>query len=529
MLDLKILNANVIDGSGKPAFRADVGIQDGKIAALGALAQTPALKTCHADGKTLTPGFIDIHRHADCALFRPDFGKLELAQGLTTIVNGNCGLSAVPCAGPFRTQIEDYLTAVTGRPDASFDASAMAGYLACAQRQGTPVHVGMLCGSGTTRAFVAGFDTVHLSKEQLRQIQAALTQALADGALGVSLGLGYAPDCFYRTEELIEALAPLRGSERPITVHMRQEGSGVVGALQEMIQVARALGTRVEISHLKSIGKVNWRSCTPQMLRLLSQARQEGLDIGCDVYPYTAGSTQLIHVLPPECQEGGVEELTRKLHEPAFRQTLKARMLTGEDFENISLLAGFENIVASSIPAGENKRFEGMSIEAIAAARGTDCFTALFDLLEQEHCAVTMIDFVADEEDIADILRDAHSCVISDATYPTSGMLHPRVYGSFARLIERYVLDQKVLSLEQAVHKVTGRAAQVMNLRTKGLIAPGMDADLLLFDPASIHERGTYLDPAQLAAGFDDILVAGRFAVENGRFADLSAGQILKA
>ena len=126
MLDLKILNANVIDGSGKPAFRADVGIQDGKMAALGALAQTPSLKTCHADGKTLTPGFIDIHRHADCALFRPDFGKLELAQGLTTIVNGNCGLSAVPCAGPFRTQIEDYLTAVTGRPDASFDASAMA-------------------------------------------------------------------------------------------------------------------------------------------------------------------------------------------------------------------------------------------------------------------------------------------------------------------------------------------------------------------------------------------------------------------
>lgn len=354
-----------------------------------------------------------------------------------------------------------------------------------------------------------------------------IEQELAAGALGVSLGLGYAPDCFYSTEALIEALQPLKNSGIPITVHMRQEGSGVVDALREMIAVAKALHTPVEVSHLKSIGKANWRKCTPEMLRLMQEARQEGVEIACDVYPYTAGSTQLVHVLPPESQKGGLEVLTENLSDPAFRKALKARMLTGSDFENISLLVGFENIVASSISLEDLRKYEGQSIAAIAQQERKEPFTALFDLLQAAHCDVTMIDFIADEDDICDILRDAYSCVISDSTYPTTGMFHPRVYGTYTTLLEHFVREKRALSIESAVHKCTGRAAKVMGLKTKGILSPGMDADLNLFDLSAVHTCATYSDPAKFSTGIDTVFVAGRPAILNGIFTGSMAGKVL--
>ena len=203
----------------------------------------------------------------------------------------------------------------------------------------------------------------------------------------------------------------------------------------------------------------------------VEQARQEGVSIACDVYPYTAGSTQLVHVLPPESQKGGLEVLTENLSDPAFRKALKARMLTGSDFENISLLVGFENIVASSISLEDLRKYEGQSIAAIAQQERKEPFTALFDLLQAAHCDVTMIDFIADEDDICDILRDAYSCVISDSTYPTTGMFHPRVYGTYTTLLEHFVREKRALSIESAVHKCTGRAAKVMGLKTKGILS----------------------------------------------------------
>lgn len=527
MFDYLIKNGQLIDGTGSPARRADVGITDGKIAAIGDLSAAQAGTVIDAAGKTVTPGFIDIHRHADAALFRPHFGELELKQGLTTIVNGNCGLSITPCSGPYRGEIEAYLTPVTGELSADADCSSMQAYLDAARRQPSPIHTAMLAGSGTIRACAAGFSAPTLDAAQLRTVRSLIERELAAGALGVSLGLGYAPDCFYSTETLIEALRPLQDSGIPITVHMRQEGSGVVGALQEMIMVARALRTPVEISHLKSIGKANWRSCTPEMLRLMAEARQEGVRIACDVYPYTAGSTQLVHVLPPETQQGGMEALTEHLADPAFRETLKARMLTGSDFENISLLAGFENIVVSSVRLDGLRQYEGQSIAQIAEQQGKDPFTCLFDLLQAAHCDVTMIDFIAAEDDICDILRDTHSCVISDSTYPTTGMLHPRVYGTYTTLLEHFVREKQVLSLEAAVHKVTGRPAAVMGLRTKGVLAQGMDADINIFDPAQIHTRATYQDPAQFSDGLDTVFVSGQPAILHGALTGRKDGTVL--
>lgn len=523
MLTYLIKNVWILDGSGGEAIFGNVGLKEGKIAAAGPAVTGESAHVIDGKGRVLTPGFIDIHRHADAALLRPGFGRAELAQGLTTIINGNCGLSLSPVYGPYSEAVLDYLAPITGRAEAVFPA--LADYLAQAKR--LPLHAGMLVGMGTLRACAAGFRDGELTGGEVRQLHGALERALADGALGVSLGLGYAPDCFYTTSQLIRALEPLRRSGRVITVHMRQEGDGVVDALREMLEAARALETPVEISHLKAIGRRNWRKAVPEMLRLITRAREEGLDVSCDVYPYPAGSTQLIHVLPPEFQTGGLERLTAALQDPEARREMRRRMENDADFENIAALAGFENIRAASFRRPENAVFEGLSIAEIAEKQGKNPYDALFDLLAAENCAVSMIDFIADEADIEDILRAPFSGVISDATYP-SGLCHPRVYGAFPRLLERYVKERGVLTLPEAVRKITRQPAERFRLAGKGTIAPGADGDLCLFDPAAVHETGTWTEPDRLAQGMDWVFVGGVPAIEEGTFTGNMGGSCLR-
>lgn len=527
MYDYLIQNALILDGSGAPAVSGDVAIAGGSIAAVGQLPGAPAHQVIDAQGRYLTPGFIDVHRHGDAALFSPDYGQAELAQGLTTVVNGNCGLSLAPVGGPHRAEALHYLAPVVGNMPEGMDFPTLADYRAQARRVPLRLNNGMLAGMGTLRTCVAGFQDGDLSDGEYRKLHALLERALGDGALGASLGLGYAPECFYSTAGLIRALEPLRNSGVPITVHMRQEGDGVTEALREMLTVARALRTPVEISHLKAIGKRNWGRAVPEMLALLAEARREGLDVSCDVYPYPAGSTQLIHVLPPEFQVGGLEALTEALRTPAVRAEMRRRMETGTDFENISLLAGFENIRATSLHLPENRKLEGRSIAEIAQLRNQDPFDALFDLLASEHCAVSMIDFIASEEDIDTILRAPFSSVISDATYPVGGLLHRRVYGTFPRLLETYVRGRQVLSLPEAVRKITRLPAERMGLSKKGRIAVGADADLCLFRPEAVHETDTWSAPEQLARGMDYVFVNGVPAVAEGTFTQAHSGQVL--
>ena len=527
MLDTLIRGAQVVDGTGRAAFPADVGILDGMIEEVGDLQGAQAFETIEANGRVLTPGFIDIHRHADAAVFREDFGRSELSQGLTTLVNGNCGMSLAPLFGAHADECARYLAPITGNIEPALRFDSLASYFKAAQGHGLPLSCAELIGMGTLRTLAAGFAAGELSPLALRELHYHMEQALADGACGVSLGLGYAPEIFYSTDGLIRALAPLHRSGVPICVHMRQEGDGVVDALREMLEVARALQTPLEVSHLKAIGGRNARKAVPEMLSLIARAREKGVDVMCDVYPYTAGSTQLIHVLPPEVQEGGTEKLTKRLLDGAARREMRARMETGSDFENITLLVGFENVVAIGLQTDEYRRFEGKSIAEVAQALQKDPFDALFDLLAAEKCGAGMIDYISDEEDVRDILRAPFSGVISDATYPGGGRVHPRVYGTFARLIEKYVVREKLLTLEQAVHKVTGQAAERFGFEHKGRVAAGMDADLLLFSPESIRENGTYAQPKVCASGFDEVLVLGQRVIENGVYRGGRNGEML--
>lgn len=507
---LLIKNGRIIDGTGAKPFNADLAVDNGKIMLVGRCDSfgASARRVIDAAGMCVTPGFIDIHRHADAAVFRPGFGQCEISQGLTTIVNGNCGLSAAPLCGPYKEEIKRYLRPITGEIPDDMPCGSMKEYLDAVR--GLPINTYMLAGAGTARAVAAGYATERLSDEHYSRIHRLLDESLEAGALGISLGLGYSPECFYTTKELIRALEPVRNTDIPVTVHMRQEGAGVLKSVREMITVGRELSCPIHISHLKAMGRDNWGRLVPQALSLIEAAINEGLDITCDVYPYTAGSTQLMHILPPDFLAGGPEKTAQRLKTPAARRELAERIADGSGFDNIAALAGWDGIILTSLMSEKNKCYEGMSIEEIARVRKESPLDACCDLLAEEQCQITMIDYMASEDDIAAILKAPFSNLISDATYPNEGRLHPRVYGTFTRLIEHFVIEKEVISLEEAVNKMTLMPAKALRLNSKGVIAPGADADICIFKPEELHERASYLEPCRVSEGMKAVIVGGK-------------------
>lgn len=501
-------------------------ISDGKISAVGTSADGHADTVLDCIGKVITPGFIDIHRHGDAAAFRPGYGEAELCQGLTTVVNGNCGLSAAPFGGSHSDAIRRYLAPITGELPEILPTETLAQYFAALPD--APIHQGMLVGGGTLRASAAGYELLHLTDADYAAIHSAMERALADGAMGVSLGMGYAPECFYTTKELICALAPIAHTDIPLTVHMRQEGAGVCDSIREMLSVAEALRCPLHISHLKAMGRDSWGKKIPEALCLLRQAKQQGLDVSCDAYPYTAGSTQLLHILPPDFLEGGLDRTLVRLQDIAARRELAQRIESGEGFDNIAALAGWDGIYLTSLRLPEHQRYLGKNFREIAEQMHLSPLDACCDLLVRERGEITMIDFMASEEDITAVLQSDLSSLISDSTYPTAGKLHPRVYGTFPRFIQHFVEEKGVLTLEQAVHKMTAAPAEALRLRGKGRIAVGMDADLCVFDPAAIRETAAYADPCRPAEGMSYVLVGGEIALCDGKPTGKKAGKILK-
>jgi N-acyl-D-aspartate/D-glutamate deacylase len=522
--DVIIKNGSIVDGSGTEAYRADLGVTGKNIAAIGDLSAANAGEILDAAGKVVTPGFLDAHRHADTAIFRDGFGRAELLQGLTTVINGNCGLSAAPVFGPHKDDVAAYLYPITGDLG-DVPVSSLSAYQNALKQRPLPIHAGMLVGLGTVRACVAGFSK-DLDDEDYRAIHTLLERTLSDGALGVSLGLGYAPECFFDTAGLVRALEPIRDTDIPLSVHMRSESMNLLDSIDEAVALAKALRVPLQISHLKAVGKDRWGTLIYDALDRIRRAKEDGLDVMCDAYPYTAGSTQLLHVLPPEFLEGGTDAIKARLIDSKAQKRLKERLDFGMDFDNYAMLIGWENIEISSVRCEADKRLVGKTIAVASGNEEPWRFAA--ELLSRNGCAVTMIDRLTHEDDIAAIYKEPFSYVISDATYPKDGLLHPRVYGAFSHVLERFVKARKTLTLAEAVKKMTRMPADRYHLLNKGRIEIGADADLLIFDPARVHERATFDDPAQCSAGIETVFVNGAVTVENGICTGKTNGTVLE-
>lgn len=525
MLDLIIRGGTLLDGSGGAPYRADIGIRNGKIAAIGTVGESAA-ESIDADGYCVTPGFIDIHRHGDAEVFRDSFGAAELHQGLTTIVNGACGLSLAPFGAAHRDELLRYLKPITGTLDETIPTASMSDYLKALNNRSLPLNVAMMVGGGTVRTDVCGYRVQE--PEDMREVHRRLEGALSEGAIAVSLGLGYAPECFYSTDGLIRALEPLRGGNIPVTVHMREEGDMVCEAVEEMLTVARTLRIPLHISHLKAMGQRNWRKRIPDALRRIERARADGMDVTCDVYLYEAGSTQLLHLLPPDFLEGGTEVIAERLRQTSQRDLLRERIKNAHDFDNIAQMVGWDNIILSTLNLPEYLPLIGKTVAEAARQLGEDPMDCICRLLSDEHCAVTMIDRINCEDDIREILRAPFSSVISDATYPTIGLPHPRVYATYGRIIETYVLREHVLSLPEAIRKITSAPAEAMRLRGKGRLAVGFDADINVFRPEEIHAPATFADPRRLCEGIDTVLVGGKPAIRHGKRTTICTGRVLR-
>lgn len=515
MLDTLIRGARIVDGSGAPAFFGEIGIQGDRIVLVRDRIDQPAGKVIEAFGLVACPGFVDIHRHADLAVFRPGFGELEARQGVTSIVNGQCGLSTAPCPPERRAEMFEFLRTIVGAAPAFAQYNSFAEYLALLRRQPLPIHVGCCVGNGAVRMAAAGFANGALSPRQLETAREHLRASLQAGALGVTLGITYAPENQYRVESFLQVLAPMRDFDLPLATHMRGEGRTLHQSEREVLAVAEGLGVALEISHFKSIGKAFWGEYIDQALAIVEEARGRGQPVTIDAYPWTAGASQLYQYLPPSFQDGGYDAVCARLRDPARRAALKAELSDpSEAFENQLYYIGWENTMISGVSTPENRRYVGLTVEQIAEQTGKDPYEAAFDLLAEEHCGVGMINFISSEADNRRILQKDYCSIISDAIYGEGSLPHPRVYGTFPRVLATLVRDEGVLSLESAIHKMTRQPAEVYHLERKGLLAEGMDADLVLFDPDRVQTRATYRDPACMPTGFARVLVAGQTVVD---------------
>lgn len=493
--DLLIVNGRVLDGSGNPWRRADVGIRGGRIAAVGRLDAAGAARTIDAAGRIVAPGFIDVHSHAVEALTREALRDARplIAQGITTII---------------------------GNPDGGGPVD-LAAQRAALEQGGTGVNVGLMIGHGSVRSTVMGGADRAPAGEELARMQAIVARAVRDGAFGLSSGLFYAPGSFAQLDEVI-ALARAAGGV--YASHIRDEGNysiGVLAAVQEVIDVAERAGVRGVVTHIKALGPDNWGLGAAAATRI-ELARARGIDVLADQYAYDASSTSLGAALVPRwAQAGGAGEFRARLADPATRARIIAQMR-----ENIRRRGGARSIVIAS--HGPDRSLEGQSLDQIAEARRTAPERAALAIVEAGGASI--VSFNMSEEDILALMRKPWTMTSSDGGLALAGegRPHPRNNGAFTRKLTRYVLERGAVSIEDAMRSMTSLPASTFGIEGRGTIAPGAFADLAVFDPAALRERATYADPHQLSEGMWLVIVNGEPVIQDGAFTGRRPGKVIR-
>ena len=520
MLDILIKGGEVIDGTGRPRYRADVAIEGSQIMEVGILPGAEGRVVIDASNLAVAPGFIDMHSHADFLLPIVETAEGLLRQGITTSVVGQCGASPAPLSPDTRELV--IAMQETEWPHLPWDEwSTFASYLDYLARVGSEVNVVPLVGQATLRMAVMGFASHTPTGEQMARMQTEAVQALAAGAFGVSTGLIYAPGSYASTEELIDLLRPVGARGGIYFSHIRDEGDRLLEALAEAIRIGRESGAPVQISHYKASDARNWPKAA-EGLKLIEQARTEGLDVTADVYPYLAGNTTLSSKLPTWALEGGKEATLARLSDPAQRRKMAAAMEP----------SGWDKILVSRCPL--QRAYEAHYVADLAAATGKPPHDWVFDALLECALEVQIISFTMCEENLRLELRHPAVMIGTDGVALAirgplaDGAPHPRNYGTFARVLGRYVREEHLLTLEEAIWKMSGLPAQKLGLAGRGLVGRGAHADLVLFDPDTVADQGTYDAPHQYPTGIFHVTVNGRLAIDNGRATGVRAGQVLR-
>lgn len=529
MLDILIKNGLVVDGSGAAAFRADVAIEAGRIAEVGALPPAEAATLIDAAGLVVAPGFIDMHSHADFSLPLCPTAESLVHQGITTAVVGQCGFSPAPLMEETREQVIRMMDASLGRAGEPLPWERWTGfktYLEDLSRIGTSLNVVPLVGQGTVRAGVMGFGPGPANPEQRSRMTAAVAQAMDEGAFGLSTGLIYPPGSFTHAEEITAVARPVGDRGGIYFSHIRGEGDTLLAAISEAIRIGRDSGAAVQISHFKVAGRKNWDT-VERALALIDDARAEGLNVTADLYPYLAGSTGLSALLPQWAHEGGKEAISRRLADPRIRTQMTASMQS----EGFAKDAEWDRVLISFAPG--KAEYEGRYIAELARDQGKSPYDWIYDALLETGLRASMVTFMMSEENRLREIRHPAMMVGTDGIgYAPSGPMsqglpHPRNYGTFPRILGHYVREEKVISLKEAVWKMTGFPARKLNLRDRGLVKKGHWADLTLFDASRVADKATYASPHQYPEGIPHVLVCGEFVVRDGVHTGARSGRVL--
>ncbi len=524
MLDLILRNGTVFDGTGAEEFRADVGIQDEWIREIGDLSRTPARRVLDCTGLYVTPGFIDMHTHSDLDLFVDAQSSPKVRMGVTLELLGQDGISVAPMRPQNVSQVKAQLSGLLGDHPIEWQWQRVGEYLRLLHRR-TTVNVAYLVPHGALRWWVMGFDARIATPAELDAMCALLRESLQEGAVGVSTGLIY-PPCVYADWNELVALATTAAKAGGFwVVHIRNEGDRSEEALGEMVDLARVSGCPLHVSHFKVSGRDNFHKADG-LAAILEQAMQEGIEITCDQYPYTAGCTVLGACLPSWAHAGGTAETLKRLADPADRARMREE-IEGPPrgmWQSQVRAATYDGIVISSVGSAKNQAAIGRSLTEIARIREVEPSDALFDLLLEEGMKAAMIIHSQSEEVVAKFMRLPFHTVGTDGI--RGAKPHPRLYGTYPRVLGRYVRDRRVLTWREAIFHMTGAAAKRLALSDQGLIRTGMRGSITVFDPDRIIDRATYEEPTRDPVGIRYVLVNGQIALEDGVETGVLAGRV---
>jgi N-acyl-D-amino-acid deacylase len=524
--DLLITGGSVIDGDGGPAASLDIGIRDGRIVSLGNLSTSSTRQRIDATGLTVAPGFIDMHNHSDFTILVEPASESMIRQGVTTMVLGESR-----SAGPVKPGADD------GRRQdgVTVDWTTLGGYFDRLERQHTATNIASYVGEEQVWTYVKGYDQSRATPDELAAMKTLVAQAMEDGAMGLSTSLLQPPSSLATTDNLVELATIAKQHGGIYSSHIRDEGEGVFRAVEEAIQVGKGAGVRVDIIHMKIAHQKLWGRVS-EVIAMVQKARDAGFDIQANVYPYTAGQNNLSSIIPPWAHDGGRERMVQRLRDPAARRRMRAEVLQGLPGWYNHYLAtggGWAGMQLVSLKNERNAPFQGKRMSELIESRGGDPVNVLFDVLVEEDGSVPTVFFHHSEPDMQLVLKQPWTSIGSDGSAvnpdgPTGrSHPHPRYYGTFPRVLGRYVRELKVLTMPEAVKKMTSMNADKIGIKDRGRLREGLWADVTIFDPNTVIDRATFENPRQYPVGITYVIVNGVVTIDNGRHTGALAGRVI--
>lgn len=521
-------NGWIVDGTGQARFKGDVVTEGEQIGAVGGVQHGGGFdRVIDAEGKIVAPGFIDTHSHSDLEVMINPYVEAKIRQGVTTELLGQDGISMAPLPKRYISPWRKNLAGLDGDSDeVGWDYETTDGYLRVLEEKGVGLNESYLVPHGNVRMEAMGLDNRKPTPEELEWMCAIVRREMEVGAYGLSTGLIYMPCAYAETAEIIELCKVVAEFDGAFVVHQRSEADTILTSMEEVIEIGRRSGVKIHFSHFKICGRKNWE-LIDKVLDLLDKAVAEGIPTSFDQYPYVAGSTMLGAILPPWAHDGGTDKLMERLRSRELRARMAEDIERGiPGWDNFVDFAGLDQIYVTSVKTDANQDVVGKSLEEIGAMRGKAALDAAFDLLLAEENAVGMVDFYGKEEHVSRFLTRPEQNVCTDGLL--GGKPHPRVFGSFPRVLGKYVREEKSLTLEAAVRKMTQKPAEVFGFERRGVLKVGNFADVVVFNPSTIIDKGTFVDPVQFPEGIEHVLINGEAVLRAGGYAPETAGRVLR-